>query len=174
VQTGQAFWFTGLPGSGKTTLARAVKEAYPELVYLSMDELRKVATAHPTYSEDEREHLYMSLVYAAYAFTREGNSVIIDATANRRRWRDAARRLITGFHEIFVSCTLDVCMEREAARKAGTAPTGIYEKAKTGWPVPGVGVEYEQPENPELTIDTEALSEGEAVNMAAAYVGERL
>jgi len=174
VAGGQAFWFTGLPGSGKTTLARAVKEAFPGLVYFSMDELRKIATAHPKYSEDEREHLYMSLAYAAHAVAREGHSVVIDATANRSRWRDQARRLIPGFHEMYVRCPLEVCMKREADRKPGAAPAGIYEKAKTGWPVPGVGVEYEAPRKPELTIDTGEMSEEEAVRKAVGYVGDKL
>ena len=52
---GRAFWLTGLPGSGKSTLALAAKEAFPEIVILQMDEMRKIVTPEPTYSDEERD-----------------------------------------------------------------------------------------------------------------------
>lgn len=156
---GRAFWLTGLPGSGKSTLALAAKEAFPEIVLLQMDEMRKIVTPEPTYSDEEREHLYMALVYAAMVLARAGNDVIIDATGHLRRWRDKARGLIPEFHEIYVKCPIETCIEREKGRRDGLAPVDIYEKAKKGWPVPGINVPYEEPERPELVIDCNALTE---------------
>lgn len=167
---GCAFWLTGLPGSGKSTLALAVKAAFPDVVLLSMDELRKVVTPNPTYSDEERERLYTALAYTAMLLTNAGHDVVIDATANRRRWRDEARALIPDFHEVYVSCGLDVSRGREAARvDTHAAPRGIYEKAGAGWPVPGVNVPYEEPVDPELVIDTGRTAPDEAGARLVGY-----
>lgn len=168
---GAVFWLTGLPGSGKSTLALAAKKALPSLVLLSMDEMRRVATPKPTYTEEEREHLYMGLVYAALVLSREGRDVLIDATANMRRWRDAARQLVPGFHEVYVSCPIELCREREMKRPDTLgAPRDIYKKAEEGWPVPGVNAPYEEPENPELTIHTDELTQREAAELLIEYI----
>jgi adenylylsulfate kinase len=81
--------------------------------------------------------------------------VIVDATAHRRVWRDAARAAIPRFAEVQLSCTLDVCRERERRRPRGHAPVGIYARAgQPGATVPGVDVPYEPALAAELTIDT--------------------
>lgn len=170
-RNGAAFWLTGLPGSGKSTLADAAKLAVPELVLLRMDEVRKVVTPVPAYSDEEREHLYMGLVYTAVVLTREGHDVVIDATANMRRWRDRARELIPDFHEIYVRCPIEVSAAREAERKdTHAAPKGIYEKARLGWPVPGVNVPYEEPERPELVVEDDSLGAEEAGARLVKYI----
>jgi len=167
---GAAFWVTGLPGSGKTSLALAAQNEVQQLVVLHMDEMRRIVTPTPTYSASERETLYMSIVYTALVLTREGHDVIIDATANMRVWRDRARALIPDFHEVYVKCPLEVAVVREGERVDALAPKGIYKKAGAGWPVPGVNVPYEEPLKPELTIDTSALSSEEAGKMLADYI----
>ncbi len=160
----RAFWLTGLPGSGKSTLALAAKEAFPEIVLLQMDDMRKLVTPNPTYSDEERELLYMAMVWAAKVLTREGKDVIIDATGHLRRWRDKAREFIPKFHEIYVRCPIETCIEREKGRQDGLAPVDIYKKAMSGWPVPGINVSYEEPERPELVIDcTAGLEDSAAV-----------
>jgi adenylylsulfate kinase len=60
---GRAIWLTGLPGSGKTSIARIVKEKQEGIVILGMDEMRRIVTSKPTYSNEEREILNRSLVY---------------------------------------------------------------------------------------------------------------
>ena len=168
---GRAFWLTGLPGSGKSMLAVAAKKAFPEIVLLQMDEMRKLVTPNPTYSDEERELLYMALVWAAKVLTREGKDVIIDATAHLRRWRDKARELIPEFHEIYVRCPIETCIEREKGRYDGLAPVDIYKKAQSGWPVPGINVPYEEPQSPELVIDCRAGIE-ENVRSLVSYLQE--
>ncbi|MCX7794489.1 MAG: adenylyl-sulfate kinase [Thermodesulfovibrionales bacterium] len=160
----KVLWLTGLPGSGKSTIADAFLKGHPEWILLRMDELRKFITPEPTYSEEERELLYRAIVYMAREFYRKGMSVLIDATANRRRWRELARKEIENFIEVYLRCPLELCIERESKRKdLHGAPEDIYKKGRAGWPVPGVTVPYEEPLKPELIIDTEKTSPEEAV-----------
>lgn len=161
-----ALWLTGLPGSGKSTIAEEIKKRHPEFIILRMDELRKVVTPEPSYSEAEREIVYRCLVNTASLMVRQGHDVIIDATGNMRRWRDLARRIIERFGEVYLRCPIDICMERERVRlDTYGAPKEIYEKGKAGWPVPGINVPYEEPLNPEIIIDTDSLSFSDSLSM---------
>lgn len=159
-------WITGLPGSGKSTIASAIKEKTPGAVMLRMDELRRIVTPQPTYSDTEREHVYRSLVFTAKTFYENGHAVIIDATGNRKSWRELARELIPDFIEVYLQCSVKVCTEREDARtETHAAPGKIYEKGQEGWPVPGINVPYEKSERPDITIDTERESPSAATEM---------
>lgn len=164
-------WITGLPGSGKSTVALAVKEKIPDSVILRMDELRKIVTPEPAYSDEEREHVYRALVYMAKTLHDLGHNVIIDATGNRKSWRELARELIPDYYEIYLKCPMALCMEREKTRlNTHAAPARIYEKGEAGWPVPGINVPYEEPDRPELIIDTEK----ESPEKAAEKIIERI
>ncbi|MFZ2070661.1 MAG: adenylyl-sulfate kinase [Halobacteriota archaeon] len=171
-----AIWITGLPGSGKSVIAGRVRNILTgrgiAVEVLELDEIRKFITPQPSYSEEEREVVYASLVYMAKLLVASGKPVIIDATANRRRYRERARESITNFAEVYVKCSLGTCMERERSRKAKHAPSGIYNKAKTaGAPVPGVNVPYEEPEYPELVVDSDKMSvDGCAENVVAFII----
>jgi adenylylsulfate kinase len=154
-----AIWITGLSGSGKSALARAtageLRAGGDAVVVLELDEIRKVITPAPTYSDIERDVVYRALVYMAGALVSSGTPVILDATAHRRDWRDLARRQIPRFAEVQLVCPLELCREREGQRTTGHAPRGIYARAGTpGALVPGVDVPYEPARAPELTIDT--------------------
>jgi adenylylsulfate kinase len=156
-------WITGLPGSGKSSVAIEVKKLEPEAVILNSDELRKIVTPDPRFSGDEREYVYKALVYTAKTVSELGHNVIIDATANRKVWRDIARKLIADFYEVYLKCPLDICMEREKTRlDTHEAPKNIYAKGRAGAPVPGLNVPYEEPDNPELIINTETITPSEA------------
>ncbi len=160
----RVIWITGLPGSGKSTVADALKVKVRDVVILRMDDLRKIATPHPTYSEEERDLLYRSLVFTARKLYESGKNVVIDATAHLKKWRDLVRELIPDYYEVYLKCSLEECADRERSRKdTHGAPKDIYKKAGAGWPVPGVNVPYEEPVNPEITIDTETTEIEEAV-----------
>ncbi|MEM1582204.1 MAG: adenylyl-sulfate kinase [Candidatus Bathyarchaeia archaeon] len=163
---GWCVWVTGLPGSGKSTIAFSLAGKLRSLgihaYVLSSDALRKIITPNPKYTEDERDVVYGALVYIARILTENGVNVIIDATGNRRKYRDQARREISRFMEAYIWCPLEVCVERESRRGVDIygAPKGIYAKAFTGESktVPGFGVPYEEPINPEVTVNSDKLS----------------
>jgi len=159
--SGWCVWVTGLPGSGKSVVAEALLKLLSEkgvqVQLLSSDALRRILTPKPTYSLEEREVVYATLVYIAELLTQNGVNIIIDATGNLRRYRENARKQISKFVEAYLECPLEVCMEREAKRgKTYLAPKQIYAKALEGRAptVPGVGQPYEPPANPEVKIDT--------------------
>ena len=173
-----AIWITGLPGSGKSLLARRAAQALAALnervVVLELDEIRKTLTPAPTYSDAERDLVYRPLVYVAVELTEAGVPVIVDATAHRRAWRDLARASIRRFAEVQLVCPLEVCREREGRRTGSHAPRGIYARAGApGATVPGVDVPYEPAFAPELTLDT-ATEEPEAAAARIVALARRL
>jgi len=168
-----AIWITGLPGSGKTALAQGVAAALAEggvpVKVLELDEIRKVVTPDPTYSDAEREIVYRALAYMATLVTEAGVPVLIDATAPRRAWRELARRLIPAFAEVQLVCPIEVCREREQSRQAGHAPPAIYARGgQPGATVPGVDVLYEASLAPELTLHTDTCDLRTAVQEVVA------
>ena len=149
-QTAFAMWVTGLPASGKSTLAaelaRQIHELGIEVTVLESDALRKILPIQPRYDERDRAYFYGSLAFIGRVLTEHGISVIFDATANRRSYRDRAREQIPRFIEVFVACPLEICIQRD--------PKGIYRKAREGKAshVPGVQSAYEPPESPDIVI----------------------
>lgn len=160
---GWCIWLTGLPGSGKSTLARALINRLENIGIIaqivSSDELRKVITPKPKYTEEEREIVYGAIRYIAKLLTKNGVNVIIDATGNRREYREKAREEIRKFMEVYLYCPLESCIKRESKRiETFQAPREIYQRALEGKStIPGIGAPYEEPLNPELVLDTEKL-----------------
>jgi adenylylsulfate kinase len=170
-----AVWFTGLPGSGKTAIASRTADILKtkgiEVKILQLDEIRRVLTPNPKYTDEERDIVYASLAYMAKLLTECGTNVFIDATANKRKYRDAARKIIPQFAEVFIRCPLSVCMEREAHRKAAFSPKGIYKQsAQTGANVPGVNIPYEEPMNSLVIIDSDKMKSDESAKKVAEAI----
>jgi adenylylsulfate kinase len=159
-QPGFVVWFTGLPASGKSTLARAVKRRLAErgihAVYLDSDALRPVLTPRPAYTEEERDWFYQVLAFLAAWLAGSGVNVLVAATAHKRAYREQARGQIARFAEAYVQCPLHICEQRD--------PKGIYQLARSGsaGQVPGVGVPYEPPQRPEAVVDCARLTPDEA------------
>lgn len=157
-------WITGLPASGKSTVATALARELStrgiDVAVLESDALRRIFTPDPRYSEEERDIFYGAMTHVGQLLTEHGVPVIFDATANRRAYRDRARQHIPRFVEVYVDCPLDVCMNRD--------PKGIYHKAQQGeaTTVPGLQSAYEPPENPEVRV----RGDREAPEMAARRV----
>jgi adenylylsulfate kinase len=123
-----------------------------------MDELRRIVTPEPSYSEAERDIVYRCLAYMASTLVENGHSVVIDATGNMRMWRDLARNLIGRYGEVYLKCPLEVCRGREIMRRETYgAPRDIYRKSEAGCPVPGVSAPYEEPEYPDIVVDTDKI-----------------
>ncbi|MDO9081982.1 MAG: adenylyl-sulfate kinase [Humidesulfovibrio sp.] len=169
---GWVLWFTGLPGSGKSTIARA---AHTELLgqgrdvaLLVMDERRKAYFPKPAYTAEERKVAYSLIAQEAADLAAQGRGVILDATGYRLAMRQEARALTPRFAEVHVRCPLAEAMRREAVRSQGhhrgyAAMPGMYEKAlmrrRTGEPVPGLGevvgvdVPFEEDPHAECVLD---------------------
>ena len=168
--SGFALWLTGLPASGKTTLAkglaRALRKRGVTVQILDSDELRDVLTPNPTYSAEERSWFHQVVAFIARLLTQHGVNVLIAATANRRRYRDHARQKIERFAEIYVKCSLETCIGRDEK--------GIYEKALAGRAstVPGLQVPYEPPRDPAAVVETEQTSPQEGVRQIEAKLVE--
>jgi adenylylsulfate kinase len=159
-----AVWITGLPACGKSTITCAVIRELAsrgvDVAVLESDALRQVLTPHPTYSEQERETFYRSMVFIGSLLVTHGMPVIFDATANRRGYRAAARTSIDRFVEVYVDCPLDVCVARD--------PKGIYRRARSGEAstVPGMQASYDPPELPDVVVS----GSGDSNNAARAIV----
>ena len=171
---GLAIWITGLPGSGKSTIADELRKRHPEFMILRMDDIRKIVTPEPSYSEEERDIVYRCLVFVAQELTGLGHGVIIDATGNLRKWRELARDLIPGYIEVYLKCSLETCRERETRRHdTHGAPKDFYAKGEKGWPVPGVNAPYEEPLSPEIVIDIEAVSVEDAADRIGSFLKDK-
>ena len=173
-----AIWITGVPGSGKTTLARATAAALQgrgiPVRVLELDEIRHAITPEPTYTDAERDIVYRALAYMAKLLVEIGVPVLIDATAHRRVWRDLARRLVPAFGEVELRCSPEVCRARERERRPGHAPRGIYARSRQpGSTVPGVDVPYESSPGAELMLDTETTDAWRQVQ-EVVYLARRL
>ena len=157
-----AIWITGLPASGKSTIVSALKpqlEAMGLAVeVLESDEVRRIITPTPSYSEAERDLFYRALAFTGQRLVAHDVTVVFDATASRRIYRDFARSVIPRFIEIAVECSLATCMERD--RK------GTYLKGQRGdsLTVPGLQSPYEAPSNPDLRIDSTTTTSSAAAS----------
>jgi len=158
--TGVVAWFTGLPSSGKSTLAAAVagelRRRDISAVLLDSDDLRAML---PTLGYDEagRTALYGALARLAAHIARQGHIVLVPATAHRRCFRDAARGLAPAFLEIWVDTPIEECRRRDTK--------GLYADKVAS--APGVGTEYELPHAADFRV---RLADSDA----AAEIAERL
>jgi len=171
MRAGFAVWITGLPASGKSTLASALTQALAargvEVAVLESDVLRRVFTPHPRYGEEEREVFYGAMAYVGWLLTEHGVPVIFDATAHRRAYRERARALIPRFLEVYVDCPLPVCIARD--------PKRIYRQAQQGAATnaPGLQVPYEPPERPEVVVHGDRERPEAAAHMVVVQLIER-
>lgn len=174
-------WITGLPGSGKSSVAkeltRLLRDDGIETATLSLDEIRKVLTPEPKYTEQERDLVYRALaVMAQLLVEKGGKNVIIDATGNRRAYRELARQLIPEFAEAYLRCPLETAMAREGSRRSGLVEKDLYKRAVEGrleGKMPGVSTPYEEPTRPEVTLDSAALSPREAAAEIRTFVASK-
>ena len=160
-------WFTGLSGSGKSTIATRVHEALArrgvDVEYIDGDALREVFP-RTGFTRAEREEHLRRTGYMASRLAEHGVTVVASFVSPYRESRDFIRRLCRAFVEIYVATPLDECERRDVK--------GLYARARRGEIKNFTGIDdpYEPPEHPELTLDTRVLSVDESV----ARVLERL
>lgn len=148
--SGVVVWFTGLPSSGKSTLARHVAEVLRPrhaCVVLDSDDVRAALVPKPGYDDAARDAFYDTLARLAAVIASQGLVVLVPATAHLRRFRERARTLAPAFLEVFVATPAAVCAERD--------DKGLYAASRAGRvdTLPGRGVAYEQPETPDVMAE---------------------
>ncbi len=186
--TGWAVWIVGLPGSGKSNLARWLHETLGNrgipVELMQMDLCRKRYTPTPDYSEAERERAYAMFVDEAAALVGQGRGVLMDGSAYRQSMREYARQRIPRFAEIHVQCALHAAISREARRTQGLVMADLYRKAlerqQTGKEVPGLGqvigvdVLFEEDPAAELIIDNTHLPKERTREIALHFLEQWL
>jgi len=147
-------FLTGLSGSGKTTIAKALVEKYKKKgvvpVLLDGDEIRKVI--HQTgFDEESRKKHNLNVGYMASLLESQGKVVIVSLISPYIDTRNEIRTMCKNFIEVYVCTDIKVCIERD--------PKGLYAKAITGEikDFTGISAPYYAPENPEVLLDTEVL-----------------
>jgi sulfate adenylyltransferase len=164
---GFTVFFTGLSGSGKSTVARALTVRLMEMggrrvSLLDGDIVRKHLSSELGFSKAHRDINIRRIGFVASEITKHGGTAICAPIAPYTQTRRAVRAMIEewgGFIEVHISTSVEVCEQRD--RK------GLYAKARAGL-IPeftGISDPYETPENPELSIDTARTSVDEAVQM---------
>ncbi|HET8833806.1 MAG TPA: adenylyl-sulfate kinase [Gemmatimonadales bacterium] len=161
-------WFTGLSGSGKSTIATRVHEGMVrrgvEVEYIDGDALREVFPSTGFTRAEREEHLRRT-GYMASRLAAHGVTVVASFVSPYRDSRDFIRRLCPGFVEIYVATPLEECERRDVK--------GLYARARRGEIRNFTGIDdpYEAPERPELTLDTRALTVDQAVAAVLEHVG---
>lgn len=154
---------TGLPGSGKTTIAleveRRLRDMGRNVEILDGDEVRKGLSSDLGFSKEDRQRHAKRVTFVAKVLTRNGVIVLVGLISPFRAFRQYAREEIGEFIEVFVDTSLDECIERD--------PKGLYKLAMDGkiQDLTGLQDPYEAPEDPELVIPTEEITVEQAADM---------
>ena len=156
-----AAWLTGRPASGKSAIARELvgllHERGVEVSVLESDVMRTQLTPFPRYDDADRDFFYGTLAEIGAQLVNGGRPVVFDATANRRAYRDAGRKAIERFAEVYVDTPLEICKARD--------PKGLYRG--------GMTIDYEPPLTPELVIDGSRTPPAEGARAILALLEKR-
>ena len=158
-QTGFTLWLTGLPCSGKSTLAELISKTLSsggfKVEVLDGDEVRRHLAGDLGYSKSERDENMRRITYLAKLLSRNDIITIVAAISPYRELREAARTEITNFIEVYVKCDVSICARRDVK--------GLYAKAYRGEidNFTGISDPYEPPLTPELIIETDKFTESE-------------
>ena len=168
--TGFTIWFTGLSGAGKSTLAevieRRLKDQGRNVEILVGDIVRTHLSKGLGFSREDRDTNIKRIAFVCSLLTRNGVVCISAAIAPYREAREWARREIGDFVEVYLKCPIEVCRQRDVK--------GLYKLVDEGKIKNFTGVDdpYEEPENPELVIETDKESVGESVSRIFAKLVE--
>jgi len=171
-QKGATIWFTGLSGSGKSTIAVALENALFERGKLSYrldgDNVRMGINKNLGFSEEDRQENIRRIGEISKLFGDAGTIALSSFISPYRADRDEVRRLHEAtdlkFVEVFVDCSLEVAETRD--------PKGLYKKARAGEIKNFTGIDdpYEAPDNPEIHLHTDQMTLGEEVSIIIDYL----
>ena len=155
-------WMTGIPCSGKTTLAKKLSDKISNLTILDGDEVR----AQSSSSDFSREGINENNRKVANLAKDDSKSVCVSLISPFRKNREDARKIIDTkrFIEVYIKCSLPTCEERDVK--------GMYKKARRNEIKDFIGIhtDYEIPDNPELIVNTETNPLDECVTQISAYL----
>ncbi|WP_338754501.1 adenylyl-sulfate kinase [Bacillus sp. FJAT-52991] len=167
------FWFTGLSGSGKSTIANAVAQKLYELgaqtYVLDGDNIRHGLNQDLGFSDQDRKENIRRIGEVAKLFVDSGQLVFTAFISPFQEDRDTVRTLLNTdeFVEVFVNCPIDECEARD--------PKGLYKKARNG-DIPqftGISSPYEAPKTPELILETDQYTIDECVAQLVAFIKKK-
>ena len=165
-------WFTGLPGSGKTTLGDLLVSKWRIQGYaaeiLDGDSIRNLLGGTVGFSKEERRRHVLSSAFTASLLSKNGIHVAAAFVSPYQSIRQEAKKIIgTSFIEVFVDCPVSICMERD--------PKGLYKKAKSGGMKGLTGIDdvYEPPEKPDLVLKTGTESIEESLGRILTLLRKR-
>ncbi len=160
---GATIWFSGLHGSGKTTIANALAEKLRglgvKLIVLDGDVLRKGVSADLGYTKEDRNKHITRVAHICEIISKNQVLNIACVASPTEKIREYAKSVIPEFLEVYVNCPIKVCEQRDVK--------GHYKKARAkeqGFEdFLGVSIPYEAPNNSDLILDTDKESEQESV-----------
>lgn len=172
-QKGVVLWFTGLPSSGKSTLAHCLEEKLHQagrLTYvLDGDNIRHGLNKNLGFSPQDREENIRRIGHVAQLFADAGVIAMTAFISPYRSDRDKARALLPAgsFIEIYVRVSLEEAETRDVK--------GLYKKARLGEikEFTGVSAPYEEPDQAEVVVDTDRLSVEESADLVIAYLRDQ-
>ncbi|HYB78323.1 MAG TPA: adenylyl-sulfate kinase [Thermoplasmata archaeon] len=165
-------WIEGVPCSGKTSVSRSVADRLRAMgrrvEVLDGDEVRKMFSPELGYSRKDREFHARRVSYVARMLARNGVAVIVAMITPYETSRQAARATVGDrFTEIWLNCPVEVCRQRD--------PKGLYRgsAALHGTKLTGVDDPFEEPLNPDLTVDTATHSVEDSTRRVMDHLAER-
>ena len=167
---GVTIWFTGLSGSGKTTISQAIeaklRAAGAKLEVLDGDIVRTNLTKGLGFSKEDRDENVRRIGFVSHLLTRNGVIVMVSAISPYRAVRDQVRQRIGDFVEVYASAPVEVCEQRDVK--------GLYKKARSGEikNFTGISDPYEEPLNPEVVCETDKETLDESVNKVITKLEE--
>lgn len=169
--SGYTIWFTGLSGSGKTTISNEVVKTLRErnisVVLLDGDVVRKALSPNLKYTRKDRDEQIRRVANVCYLIS-ESNVLNISCTnSSTKKERHYARDLIDNFVEVYIKCPISVCEGRDVK--------GYYQLARDGKlkNFVGIDIKYEEPESPDVVLETDKERVEESANKLIRYLEKK-
>ncbi|WP_132747200.1 adenylyl-sulfate kinase [Scopulibacillus darangshiensis] len=165
-------WFTGLSGSGKSTIANLLEQnlhKYRKSTYLlDGDNIRHGLNSDLSFNSEDRKENIRRIGEVAKLFVDSGIITLVSFISPYKADRKIVRNLVQDkeFIEIYIKCPLDICEQRD--------PKGLYKRARKGEikNFTGISSPYEKPEDPEIILETEKETKETAVDKIIKYLKE--
>jgi adenylylsulfate kinase len=173
-QNSKILWFTGLSGSGKSTIANKVEEILHDKGFttylLDGDNIRTGLNSDLKFSDADRKENIRRVGEVAKLFVDTGVIVLASFISPYRDDRHMVRQMVEKieFLEIYVNCPIEICEERDAK--------GLYKKARAGEikNFTGIDSDYEAPERPDMEIQSDKISANDAADKIVKYILKKL